>query len=562
MMIKRLKRITALILCISIIPISAYADTVDKLEQSTMNVIYLLKDLYQAKYAETEENIKELIKRKDYDYNLSMDTFYDQPNPFNKADSIRIISAYMTCKNHSNENIQISTIPFIDYTAIEHRFEQYIPTKIDHYYKTSTDSEVFFKYGFEYILEPQSIPKYEEISKNRYKKTDETEEIVPDTEERTFIEITLHIISPEDIFKRFGISMEEYEDEYETRIKALRRITTNECINQTVTLSLPTFFAVDGTDYTNYIRGLSGNRSHLVQTALSLRNRVPYEWGGKSTKPGYDTKWWSYNEENGLQKGLDCSGFVQWTYRTAGFGDDVLNNLISTSTILAGNLPEIQKETLLPGDIGCTNNPAGRTNHTGIYLGNNLWIHCSSGKRTVTVSEYGFTKFYSVADEADTDVEVFEEYAGSFYQGIKQEINVDTDNLIDYTHKYDDNDIILISKVISNEARGEGINGWIAVAETVLNRVESDKFPNTVEEVVLQKGQFSGTEHYDNVIPTEEMKTVAEMVANGSLTYLNNPEVLYFRNPMITDNIPATDPVDWAQHKYYTAIGNHAFYVD
>ena len=558
----KIKHLTALILCIAIFPVTVYADTKSRLEQSTMNVIYLLKDLYKTKYAETEESVKDLIKRNDYDFDLSMGTFYDQPNPFTKADSIRLIAAYLTCKNHSNENIQISTIPFVDYTATEHRFEQFIPTKIDHYYKTSTDSDVYFRFGYEYILEPQNIPKYEEVAKNRYKKIDEYEEIIPDTEERTFIEVDLHIISPEDIFKRFGITMQEYEEEFENRIKRLRSITTNECINQTVTLSLPTFYSPDGIDYTAYIKGLSGNRSRLVQTALSLRNRVPYEWGGKSSRPGYDTKWWSYNEENGLQHGLDCSGFVQWVYRTAGFDEEILKNLISTSTILVGNIPEIPKETLLPGDIGCTNNPAGRTNHTGVYLGNNLWIHCSSGKGTVTVSEYNFTKFYSAADNYEADTAVFDEYSRSFYQGIKQEINVDTDNLIDYTHKYDDNDIILISKVISNEARGEGLNGWIAVAETVLNRVGSDKFPDTVSEVVYQDGQFSGTDNYDNVIPTEEMKTVARMVANGSLTYLNNPEVLYFRNPMTTSNIPADEPADWGSHKYYTVIGNHAFYIN
>lgn len=43
------------------------------------------------------------------------------------------------------------------------------------------------------------------------------------------------------------------------------------------------------------------------------------------------------------------------------------------------------------------------------------------------------------------------------------------------------------------EARDQGITGMIAVGEVTLNRVESDKFPNTICEVVWQPKQFSWT---------------------------------------------------------------------
>lgn len=41
------------------------------------------------------------------------------------------------------------------------------------------------------------------------------------------------------------------------------------------------------------------------------------------------------------------------------------------------------------------------------------------------------------------------------------------------------------------EAGTQGIEGMRAVAGVILNRVESDKFPNTIEEVLRQKHQFS-----------------------------------------------------------------------
>lgn len=43
------------------------------------------------------------------------------------------------------------------------------------------------------------------------------------------------------------------------------------------------------------------------------------------------------------------------------------------------------------------------------------------------------------------------------------------------------------------EARGEGIDGMIAVSEVVLNRVEDRRWPDNVCDVVYQKWQFSWT---------------------------------------------------------------------
>lgn len=51
----------------------------------------------------------------------------------------------------------------------------------------------------------------------------------------------------------------------------------------------------------------------------------------------------------------------------------------------------------------------------------------------------------------------------------------------------------LMALTVYHESRGEPHDGQRAVAETILNRVLSDKFPdtNTVKEVIYQDGQFS-----------------------------------------------------------------------
>ena len=51
--------------------------------------------------------------------------------------------------------------------------------------------------------------------------------------------------------------------------------------------------------------------------------------------------------------------------------------------------------------------------------------------------------------------------------------------------------VTCLAMAIYFESRGESASGQVAVAETVLNRVESTKYPNTVCEVVKQNKQFS-----------------------------------------------------------------------
>ena len=51
----------------------------------------------------------------------------------------------------------------------------------------------------------------------------------------------------------------------------------------------------------------------------------------------------------------------------------------------------------------------------------------------------------------------------------------------------------LIAKIVMAEAEGEEENGKRLVIDTILNRVDHESFPNSVEEVIFQKGQFTPT---------------------------------------------------------------------
>ena len=78
---------------------------------------------------------------------------------------------------------------------------------------------------------------------------------------------------------------------------------------------------------------------------------------------------------------------------------------------------------------------------------------------------------------------------------------------------YSANDLYILSHIISAESGNCSDEMMIAVGSVVLNRVEDDRFPDTIEEVVFQPGQYSPTWNgaYFND-PTDEAVEVAEML--------------------------------------------------
>ncbi len=77
------------------------------------------------------------------------------------------------------------------------------------------------------------------------------------------------------------------------------------------------------------------------------------------------------------------------------------------------------------------------------------------------------------------------------------------------------------------EARGESEYGKELVISTVLNRVDSDLFPNTIEEVIYSPTQFSvvADKSIYEMKPTEED---LQMVEEQMIQRVND-KVLYFR---------------------------------
>lgn len=516
----------------SVICVNAQTENNNSLKEQSVLATHLLEDVLQVSYDKTVEAVKKEIVSKGYDYDLSMTSLYDKGNPYSQTDYIGLIAAYTTVLNYMGD-AKIYDCKFLTPYYEEKVLEEKVPVKVSTYEEQPDGT--FKKLGSRYIKQEEEIPVYVETEKGVYVEQGK-ETIVPETKETLYADITLTPVTPEGVLYYFDMDYEKYANEVAARINKIKNSSiTSDGLLQNVFIQTVQNVEMDDETKT-YIEklpeSLTDNQLSLINTAISLIGKVPYEWGGKSTKAGYDATWWTF-DATGRQKGLDCSGFVQWVFRTSGFPETLWSSLTSTSTML-DQLPVIDKSEMQIGDLGLLNN-GNEVNHVGIYLGNGYYIHCSSSANTVTISKFDFKVFR--------------------HAEIEKVRTSPVETATRKSYSLSDNDFFLLSQTVSHEAKGEGLNGWVAVTEVVLNRMDSDLFPNTVSDIVYQGNQFENSSEIAAEEPTQDIQNVVKMVADGEISVLDNEEVLYFRNAREFKN------EDWGTHALYTSINNHTFYV-
>ena len=150
-------------------------------------------------------------------------------------------------------------------------------------------------------------------------------------------------------------------------------------------------------------------------------------------------------------------------------------------------------------------------------------------------------------------------------------------SIFSYANDYDEQTICLAQNIY-HEARGEKVEGQIAVSNVVINRVESKQFPNDICSVVYQRNQieiidkvlkllripafcqFSWTcdpisnDSYKDSESWKNSQSLAREIVQGMHDDLTNGATHYF-NPM---KVPTPH---WANvYKKTIVIGNHHFY--
>lgn len=146
---------------------------------------------------------------------------------------------------------------------------------------------------------------------------------------------------------------------------------------------------------------LDPERKAVVETAVQLVGRVSYFWGGKSLTLGWDDRWGVPTEVTAAGSGstgtirpfgLDCSGFVDWTFYNATNGSYYPGRGGGAAT-QHSYCTNIAWSDAQPGDLVFYPDDS----HVGIVGGkdvdgNLLIVHCSGGANGVVISgSAGFT---------------------------------------------------------------------------------------------------------------------------------------------------------------------------
>ena len=145
-------------------------------------------------------------------------------------------------------------------------------------------------------------------------------------------------------------------------------------------------------------------RKAVVETAVQLVGRVSYFWGGKSLTLGWDDRWGVPTEVTASGSGstgtvrpfgLDCSGFVDWTFYNATDGSYYPGRGGGAAT-QHSYCTNISWSDAQPGDLVFYPDDS----HVGIVGGkdadgNLLIVHCSGGANGVVIT--GAAGFTSVA---------------------------------------------------------------------------------------------------------------------------------------------------------------------
>ncbi len=112
-------------------------------------------------------------------------------------------------------------------------------------------------------------------------------------------------------------------------------------------------------------------------------------------------------------------------------------------------------------------------------------------------------------------------------------------------------DIDLLARAVYSEARGESLEGQVAVASVIINRVKNPAFPNTVKGVIFQPWAFTAVKDGQFWLqPDSDAYKAAEYALKG---WDPSKKAIYYYNPAkVTSN--------WIYSRSVVGeIGNHVF---
>lgn len=110
-----------------------------------------------------------------------------------------------------------------------------------------------------------------------------------------------------------------------------------------------------------------------------------------------------------------------------------------------------------------------------------------------------------------------------------------------------------LAKIAQAEAGTEGIEGKARVMNVILNRVDSETFPDSIEGTIKEPGQFTTVKNgrYDAALPDDECYKAVELIQTG---HDNSEGALYFERSSNGDTWHSRNLEKVNEYK------NHTFY--
>ena len=218
--------------------------------------------------------------------------------------------------------------------------------------------------------------------------TSRTETVASGDTNEKVVYITITAKTKEDMISQYNFTRKQQEaldtllEQDEVLISAAQSLAVSDATAQDILKNLPD--------------SLSAERKKVIKAACSLVGKVNYFWGGKSSAIGWDSEWGKLktvsaegSKTTGTKRpfGLDCSGFVTWSFINSGF---------NASSIGHGTKGQIAKCSRMSWSNAQVGDLAfyGDLSHVGIVAGkdaagNILVIHSSSGRNNVVITTNG-----------------------------------------------------------------------------------------------------------------------------------------------------------------------------
>ncbi len=393
-----------------------------------------------AGYDHALASVETIIQDGGYDYDLSMAALINHAQSSAGYDVSYILAAYSASlqQQGTSESDMVSKLTGVSenmfpVTYEVKEYERLIPVSYSTYkqvtvtvvtsvqvagvvngvtrYNYTTEERTYFLPDEQKESEETiTIPKYKAIAVSlpvysggrftgtrdaTYYEPDGEETLEPTSEIIKFVECTIHPFDVSVIATAFGIDMSaKYPNCNQTYGQVIQNMANSLKMTLYGTLGEGSAVPLTDAELIAFVNSLncSSTRKHIVRTGLSLVGKVPYFWGGKSAA-GWNDEWntpklvtAAGSSSSGTIRpfGLDCSGFTDWTYKTA-----VGVSLHAGTYGQWDNSAPISADELLPGDLGFLMDADGAGwNHVLIFAGygsegQRLWVHSSGGQGVI-----------------------------------------------------------------------------------------------------------------------------------------------------------------------------------